>query len=1022
MSATPQAIRIRGARTHNLKGINVDIPKGRLTVICGPSGSGKTSLAFDTLYIEGQRRYIESLSARIRQHFEELPRPDVESIANLSPTVAVGGNVSPRLAKGTLATLTEIYDYLKLLFSHAGEIFCETCNRVVRAWDGDSISAALGAPVFSGRRAMIGFAWEAPLGESGRVRRDDALMHLLANGWSRVLVGHRLVTIQELFDEPGQPRGETLPEEGPSESEGHGMAGPIFVIVDRLKLGSAGTSRLRDSIEAALRENPRACVVFLEVCGNKSADTTEQGTRITLDDNPEKIVPGVLWRPWDIDGETWLWAAFSTEPVCPGCGARYIRPHPNLFNYHTPEGACPRCLGAGKVWSLNKSALFPNLRLSLEKGAIAPFRGPQMARFQEKVLEFAKEVGIPTKQPVGKLPPETLDRLLHGVPGSAFPGIEGIFRELERYRNRPGFRAWWSRWHVERVCPECRGARLRRESLAIVLRGGAETGNSRSQTEDPHGTGAAVEGPPPQANIQQLCSATVTRARDFLRSLTVNDAAASHVRFFFEAILNRLDCLISLGLGYLTLDRPADTLSTGEFRRALLGAVLGSSLRNIIYVLDEPSSGLHPRDRQALCDITCRLRDRGNTVVVVEHDEILLRSADWVIELGPGAGERGGEIVFCGTPRELEKSETLTGEYLSRRRCLSLARARRQPAGWIKLVGATGHNLKNLTVEFPLGVLCVVTGVSGAGKSSLVEKTLYPALCRRLYGKGPEPLPFSDLLGEKQIGDVVLVDQSPPARTPRSNAATFIKALDEIRRVFAATSEAKIRGYRVSHFSFNSPEGRCPRCEGEGVLEVDMVFLPNIELPCPECRGSRYRPEVLTVAFRGKSIAEILQMTVREAYFFFRGEPRVQARLRRLMDVGLDYIRLGQPLKTLSGGELQRLQLAAHFTQSRKRPSLFILNEPTSGLHPHDVRQLIECFETLLSYGHSLLVIEHNLHLVAAADYVIDLGPEAGEKGGTVVAQGLPEEIARCPVSITGQFLRRILGATGNSHARARSH
>lgn len=1022
MSATPQAILIRGARTHNLKGIDVNIPKGKLTVICGPSGSGKTSLAFDTLYVEGQRRYIESLSARIRQHFEELPRPDVEVIANLSPTVAVGGHVSPRVIRGTLATLTEIYDYLKLLFAHAGEIFCEACNRLVRAWNSDSICELLSAPEFSGRRAMIAFACEASTSASRFVRGNKWLLRLLQNGWSRVLLGHRLTTIQELLGQPESCPEETLRGENPDGCAEDREGEPVFVIVDRVKLGSTASARLRESIEAALRENPRGCLVFLERCSGSLAERTEPEAPVMVQETPKGILADVVWQPWEIDREVWLAGEFLAEPICPTCRARYLRPQPNLFNYHTPEGACPRCLGSGKVWGLNKEALFPDSRLSLERGAIAPFRGRQMARFQEQVLEFAKRVGIPTRQPVGKLPPESLAQLLHGVPELGFAGIEGIFRELERYRNRPEFRAWWNRWHNEQVCPECQGSRLRRESLAVVLIGKVLEGDSRDQKEQPSATGGVGEGFFSRVNIHQLCRGTISEVKDFLQTTIVNQDAASHVRFCLDAILNRLNCLISLGLGYLTLDRPAETLSHGEFRRALLGAVIGSSLRNITYVLDEPSSGLHPRDRQALCAITRQLRDRGNTVVVIEHDELLLRSADWIIELGPGAGERGGEIVFSGTPVELEKSQTLTGEYLSRSRRVSLDRARRQPAGWIKLVGATGHNLKNLTVEFPLGVLCVITGVSGAGKSTLVEETLYPALCQRLYGKGPEPLPFSDLLGEKQIGDVVLVGQSPAAKTSRSNPATFLKVLDEIRRVFAGTSEAKIRGYRVSHFSFNSPEGRCPRCEGEGVLEVDMVFLPNMELPCPECRGSRYRAEVLTVSFRGKNIAEILQMTVREAYFFFRGEPRVQARLRRLMDVGLDYIRLGQPIKTLSGGELQRLQLAAHFTHSRKRPSLFILNEPTSGLHPHDVRQLIECFDTLLSYGHSLLVIEHNLHLVAIADYVIDLGPEAGERGGTVVAQGLPEEIARCPASITGEFLRRILSATGNSNVRARTH
>lgn len=1016
MSSPGRSIIIRGARTHNLKSLDVEIPKGKLTVLCGPSGSGKTSLAFDTLYVEGQRRYIESLSARIRQHFEDLPRPDVDYIGNLSPTVAVGDQVRTRGIRGDVAQLTEIFDLLRLLYTHLGEIYCTRCGWPVRAWDSQAIAETLQADWLTGRRAMVAFcvaeAFSAAPGPLDRLR--EVTGKLAAEGWTRVLVDGQVLSVQDLQQMVAQRScparggsGEVEPVTQKRWNE------PLTVTADRIQLGSCPASRLRESVDAAFAQGGGKCLIFVEKgelasgAGGPEERHSERGT----------LVGDVVWRSCRINDREWLRAEFSCQPICPTCGEVFATPEPNLFNSHTAIGACPRCQGTGKVATLDPARVFPDFHLSLEKGAIAPLRRPGLSRFQEELLRQARELDIPLDRPVGDLTPEQLGLVLYGNEEKGFAGLEGIFRKLERQRQRFAWRAWMQQWKVEIRCPECRGTRLSRQALSVFLKSDwqkarlGEAGKcATSEIGDEDGEVRAR-----RLNIREFCTLTVDEAIEFLRHLVVDGPETRQATYCREAILERLLSLRELGLGHLNLDRPGNSLSTGELRRTLLAAALGSGLKHVVYILDEPSAGLHPRDRAALRRMILRLRNRGNTLVAIEHDETLIREADLVIELGPGAGERGGEIVFQGPPEDLAKASTLTAEYVNRRRQIVLTRPRRQAQGWIRLAGASGHNLKHVTVEFPLGVLCAVTGVSGAGKSTLVEKTLYPALLQRLQGSGPPPLPFSDLLGEKQIGDVVLVDQGFPGKTWRSNPATFIKAFDEIRKVFAQTSDARVRGYGVSHFSFNSREGQCSRCQGEGFLEIDMVFLPNMEIPCPECEGTRYRQEILAVSYRGKNIAEILRMTVREAYFFFRGEPQIQAKLRRLMDVGLDYLRLGQPMASLSSGEAQRLKLASYFSRSRKKPTLFILNEPTRGLHPHDIHQLMECFDTLLSLGHSLLVIEHNLALVASADYVIDLGPGAGSEGGRVVAQGTPEEIASCPNSVTGQFLLKILEERDNS-------
>jgi len=685
-----------------------------------------------------------------------------------------------------------------------------------------------------------------------------------------------------------------------------------------------------------------------------------------------------------LDGRPWRRIGFSTKLACEDCGLEYPAPEARLFSFNSPLGACPQCEGFGNVIDIDMELVVPDPNKSVREGAIAPWNSPAYSHELEELLALASDYGLPVDIPFRRLEAGHLDLIVNGVPERQFGGLRGFFAWLERRKYKMHIRVFLSRWRSYRPCPACGGARLRPEALATRIAG---------------------------KSIADVAALKVCDAACFFRDLTLSDWERQVGRMMFDQVRARLGFLESVGLGYLTLDRTLRTLSGGEIRRVALTAALGSSLVNMLYVLDEPSIGLHPRDIHQLIDAIRSLRDRGNTVVVVEHEEAILRAADQVIEIGPGAGERGGRVVFQGTPAEMEQSaESLTGDYLAGRRGIGLQGRRRKPDhGWVRLAGARGNNLKNLTVEFPLGLLCVVTGVSGSGKSTLVQDTLYPALCRRLRREAPKPYEFDDIFGDGQIDDVIMVDQSPIGRSPRSNPVTYLKAFDEIRAVFADTVDARTRGYTASHFSFNAEEGRCSACNGEGHIEIDMQFLADVYMKCSRCRGTRYRDEILSVTYRGRNIAEVLQMTVREAFTFFRGSPKVQARLKRLIDVGLDYVRLGQPANTLSGGEAQRLKLAGYMSAARRGRCLFLLDEPTTGLHFADIVQLLDCFDALLAVGHSLIVVEHNLQLIKSADYVIDLGPGAADEGGRVVVQGTPEMVANNPNSITGRFLAEIL-------------
>ncbi len=943
-------IELRGVEVHNLQGVDLDIPHNKLVVFCGVSGSGKSSLALDTLYAEGQRRYIESFSAYTRQFLERLEKPEADRIDGIPPAIAVTSRNGSRSSRSTVATATETYDYLRLLFAKIGRVVCEGCGRQIRRDTPQSAAESLAAQP-PGVRYMVAF--EAA--STGDLPWEALAAALREDGFIRAIAGGRTIPLDGLAGPP---------------AEGADQRG-FDVVVDRLTAGGDAT-RLRDSLETAFEKGGGRCRAFVE---DSQAGSLCHGDAQAASPGHELV---------EIDGRTWRRLGFSSRLTCEPCGREFAEPEPRLFSFNHPLGACPTCEGFGNVIGVDMDLVVPDPARSIREGAIAPWNSPAYAHELEELIALAPDYGVPLDVPFSTLDTRQLDVIRHGVPERNFGGFDGFFAWLERRKYKMHIRVFLSRWRSYRPCPTCNGARLRPEALAVRVGG---------------------------QSIAQLAAMKVADAGAFFANLTLADWERHVGRMMLEQVEARLGYLAQVGLDYLTLDRTIRTLSGGELRRVAMTSALGSSLVNMLYVLDEPSIGLHPRDVNQLLSAVRRLRDRDNTVVVVEHEEAIIRAADQVIEIGPGAGQRGGRIVFQGTPEEMLHCETsLTGDYLAGRRGIAQSAERRVPDhGWIRLAGARGNNLRGITVEFPLGLLCLVTGVSGSGKSTLVQATLYPALCRRLRKDAPKPLPYGDVFGDGQIDDVIMVDQSPIGRTPRSNPVTYLKAFDEIRAVFAETLEARTRGYSAGHFSFNVDGGRCPACGGDGYVQVDMQFLADVFMKCSGCDGRRYRREILDVTYRGRNIADVLDMTVREAFTFFRGRPKVQARLKRLIDVGLDYVRLGQPANTLSGGEAQRLKLAAYMSSAKRGRCLFILDEPTTGLHFSDIVQLLDCFDALLAVGHSLIVVEHNLQIMKAADYVIDLGPGAADAGGRVVAKGTPEMVANCSQSVTGKYLSDLL-------------
>lgn len=939
-------IEARGVEVHNLKKVDLDIPHRQLIVFCGVSGSGKTSMALDTLYAEGQRRYIESFSAYTRQFLDRLEKPEADRIDNIPPALAVTKVNDTRSSRSTVGTATETTDYLRLLFSKIGIIICPGCGqRIIKDTPGRVADQILASQA-SGRM-MIAFpaTCEADEGES-------VIEQFREDGFVRALAGGETVSLTPEQDAPLSAR--MLADE------------PVSIVIDRLSFESLKAERLRESLEIGFAHGNGACEVLIQ---QQEGDALSgQGTLV------------------DIDGQQWHYLRFSSQLRCEKCNLEFIEPDPRLFNFNSPLGACPDCEGFGNIIDMDMDLIVPDRRKSIAEGAVAPWNTPAYKHELEELLELAPDYGLPINTPYRDLSDAQINLIVEGVPERNFGGLKGFFAWLERRKYKMHMRVFLSRWRSFRMCEACQGTRLRPEALAVRVGG---------------------------KNIAEISAMKIVDALQHFRDLKQSEYEATLSRQVLPQVLARLQYLEIVGLGYLALDRSLRTLSGGEAQRITLTSTLGSSLVNMLYVLDEPTAGLHPSDITRLTEAIVDLRNRGNTVVVVEHEETLIRQADQIVEFGPGAGERGGEIIFQGTPQEIEaEEESLTGDYLSGRRRVVRKRERRSAThGRIRIKGARGNNLKNLEVEFPLGVLTVVTGVSGAGKSSLVDQTLYPALCRRKRKENIQSLPYDDVFGDGQIDDVVLVDQGPIGRSPRSNPVTYIKAFDEIRNVFAGTMHARTRNLTASHFSFNVQGGRCESCNGDGHIAIDMQFMADVYVKCPECKGQRYKKEVLEITYRGKSIADVLNMTVREAFVFFRGQAKVQNKLQLLNDVGLDYLRLGQPANTLSSGEAQRLKLAGNLATTKKARTLFLMDEPTTGLHFADIVQLLDCFGNLLQIGHSLIVVEHNIHMMLAADYIIDLGPGAADEGGNVVAVGTPEEITENPASVTGKHLVKALRA-----------
>ncbi len=935
-----QHIQLRGVRVHNLRSVDLDLPHRRLIAFCGISGSGKTSLALDTLFAEGQRRYIESFSAHTRQFLERLDKPDAEHIDGIPPAIAVTHKDHARSSRATVGGATEIDDYFRLLFAKIGRVYCYGCGREVRRDSAATASRRLQA-LPDGSRFLLAFSRSAEDAAGLQLLLDE----LRQDGFVRAIVEDRTFSLAETTTV-------VEPISWPVE---------VLAVVDRLIAGDTAFDRTADSLETAFAKGSGGCFAL---------------TAEPLDEPGKTRV---------VDERNWHQYAFHTAMTCVDCSLEYSALDPRLFSYNSPLGACPDCEGFGNVVDTDMDLVVPEPQKSLKEGAIAPWRTAAYEHELKSLLELAPDYDLPVDVPF-----ETLTdhhrRLIHdGVPERGFAGLSGFFAALEKRKYKMHVRVFLSRWRTYRECATCQGARLKPEALATQIAGMSIADLSRGKIRD-----------------------TLRLVSEF----DLSDWERSVGQVMLEQVRQRLCFLESVGLGYLTLDRPLRSLSGGEAQRVSLTSALGSSLVNMLYVLDEPSVGLHPCDVDRLIKAIEALRDRGNTVVVVEHEEAMLRAADHIVEIGPGAGECGGKVVYTGSfAKMLTTTGSTTGDYLAGRRGVSAPQRRRAPnRGWIRLAGACGNNLQQETVEFPLGVLCLVTGVSGAGKSTLVQDTLYAALCHRKRKDAPKPLPYDDVYGDGQIDDVILIDQSPIGRSPRSNPVTYVKAFDQIRAVFADTIEARTHNYTGGHFSFNVDGGRCPVCKGDGHVEIDMQFLADVYMRCDECRGTRYRDEILEVTYRGRNIADVLEMTVREAFSFFRGQAKVQERLRRLIDVGLDYLRLGQPANTLSAGEAQRLKLAAYITTARRHRTLFVMDEPTTGLHYSDVVQLLDCFDALLNAGHSMIVVEHNLQLMKAADYIIDLGPGAAEEGGRVVVQGTPEKVARCPESTTGSFLADALG------------
>ena len=951
MPPVPESkIVIRGAREHNLKNVSLDLPRDRLIVFTGLSGSGKSSLAFDTIYAEGQRRYVESLSAYARQFLGQMDKPDVDAIEGLSPAISIDQKSASRNPRSTVGTITEVYDYLRLLFARIGVQHCPNDGtRLQRQTPSQIVDRIMLLP--EGTRFQV----LAPVVRGRKGEYDTLLQDLAGQGFVRARIDGEVVEIGEFLKRP----------ERLARYEQH----TIEIVVDRLVRRDGIGRRLTDSLETALKLAEGIAEVEL---------VSKEGEQ---------------------EGET---LTFSQHLGCPKCGTSFEEPAPRNFSFNSPYGACDACLGLGTTFEVDPELLIPDTDLSINDGAIAPWRSSHTQYFTRMLEAVAKEHGIDLDAPYRKLTAKQQKIVLHGVDGNLKVKYRNRYGRTREYstayegvvpwlnRRRESAESDWAREQYESYmrevpCRSCSGARLKPSTLAVTVNG---------------------------KNIAEVCDMAISESAHFLVGLELSERDRMIAERVVKEINARLGFLLDVGLDYLTLSRSAGTLAGGEAQRIRLASQIGSGLVGTLYVLDEPSIGLHQRDNRRLIDTLTRLRDLGNTVLVVEHDEDTIREADWLVDIGPGAGEHGGDVVYSGPVKGVLKvKESVTGQYLSGRRSIPVPQVRRTPGlEWLEIVGAKEHNLRNIDVRIPLGCFVAVTGVSGSGKSTLVRDILLPVLMQRIYKSKTAAGKHKSIKGVDLLDKVIDMDQSPIGRTPRSNPATYTGVFDNIRKLFATTAEAKVRGYQPGRFSFNVAGGRCEACSGDGTIKIEMHFLPDVYVPCEVCKGARYNRDTLDIQFKGKNIADVLDMPISEAVEFFANQPSIQRHMQTLMDVGLGYVRLGQSAPTLSGGEAQRVKLATELAKRNTGHTIYLLDEPTTGLHFDDVRRLLTVLSRLVDQGNTVLVIEHNLDVIKTADWLIDLGPEGGSGGGAVVAEGSPEEVAAAAGSHTGRFLRPLLG------------
>ena len=938
-----EKIIIKGAREHNLKNIDIEIPKNKFVVITGVSGSGKSSLAFDTIYSEGQRRYVESLSAYARQFIGQMTKPDVDSIEGLSPAISIEQKTTNRNPRSTVGTITEVYDYMRLLFAHVGTAHCPVCGKKVEKQSIEEIAEGVLERFNDGDKMMI----LSPVVKDKKGTHKNLFLNLLKKGYVRARVNGEVLYLEDEI---------TL-----DKNKKHN----IEVVIDRLVLKKDDkefASRLTQAIETASELSGGKIIL------NINKEDYHYNENYACPDHEEVSIPELI---------------------------------PRLFSFNAPFGACPECKGIGKKLEVDENKLILDEELSINDGGMyIPGASTRKGYSWEIFKAMAKVFEIDLDKPIKDLTKREMDIIMYGAPGKfrfdyagedfkfhGYKEYEGAVKNLERRYYETFSDAMKeeieNKYMIERVCKVCGGKRLKHEVLAVTVG---------------------------DKNIMEICDMSIKDALAFFNSLTLTPKQEHIAKEILKEIRERLSFMINVGLDYLSLGRETKTLSGGESQRIRLATQIGSGLTGVLYVLDEPSIGLHQKDNDKLLATLDRLKNLGNTLIVVEHDEDTMNQADEIIDLGPGAGEFGGEIVAYGTPQEIKKNKkSLTGRYLSGELRIDIPEKRREWKDTIKVIGAKGNNLKNMDVEIPLGVMTVVTGVSGSGKSTLINQTLYPALFNKLNKGKLYPLEYKDITGIEKLEKVINIDQSPIGRTPRSNPATYTKIFDDIRALFAETKDAKMHGFSKGRFSFNVKGGRCEACQGAGIIKIEMNFLPDVYVQCEVCKGTRYNKETLGVYYKGKNISDVLNMSVREAYEFFKNIPSLERKLKVLVDVGLDYIKLGQPATTLSGGEAQRIKLATELSKMTKGKTIYILDEPTTGLHFEDIRKLLEVLNRLVDKGNTVVIIEHNLDVIKTADHIIDIGPDGGDRGGTIVGCGTPEEIAKIKKSYTGKYIAKIL-------------